>query len=628
MRNVMELFSRLVALVPHLPDELLMAVTGTTDPRQLAYLVATSMRMEMADAQEILELDQVTDKLRRLTGILTRELEVLELGKKIQTEAQSEMEKVQREYFLREQLKAIQQELGEEDEQQVEVEEFAQEDRRGRHARGGGERGAARTGAGWPNCPGRRRVRRHPHLPGLADRAALAGHHRGHLDIAHARQVLDEDHYDLEQIKERILEFLAVRKLRQERAARASRPAASTPSAEHPDLIRREREGVILCFVGPPGVGKTSWASPLPAPWGASSSACPGRRARRGRDPRPPAHLHRRDARPHHPGDPTRRARATRYSCWTRWTRSARDFVATLLGPAGGAGPGAEPRVPRPLPGCAVRLSQVMFITTANVLDTDPGPLRDRMEILQLSGYTEEEKLHIAQRYLIPRQIKENGLRPARSLSPRGAARIIREYTREAACATWNARSARSAARWHQGRRGQAPRRSVSRAADRGLPRQAAFFYEVAERTQIPGVATGLAVTAAGGDILFIEATKMRAERAHPHRPIGRRDAGIGAGGAELRAFQGQALGHRRGFLQTRTSTCTSRPAPSQGWAFGRRDDGHGAGLAAEGTPGAGRCGDDRRDHPAWPGLPVGGIKEKVLAAHRGAYGRSSAPAQ
>ncbi len=179
MRNVVELFSRLVALVPHLPDELLMAVSGTSDPRQLAYMVATSVRMEIQDAQKVLELDHVMDKLRHITGILTHELEVLELGKKIRTEAQSEMEKMQREYFLREQMKAIKRELGEGDEQQVEIEELRKKIADA-HMPEEAEREALReTEPVGETASGRLGVRGYPHLPGLVDRSALVGHQRG-----------------------------------------------------------------------------------------------------------------------------------------------------------------------------------------------------------------------------------------------------------------------------------------------------------------------------------------------------------------------------------------------------------------------------------------------------------------
>ncbi len=250
-RNVGEGFRQIVSLVPSIPDELMMVAINTDDPRQLVYTVANYVRIDLEDAQDILEQDSVTVKARKLLSLLNKEIEVLELGRRIQTEAQSEMEKVQREYFLREQLKAIQRELGESDEQQLEVEEFRRKieesrmpeeaekearrelDRLSKLPTAAAEYGVIRTYLDW--------------LTSLPWNQTT----EDNLDVAHAREVLDEDHYDLEDIKDRILEYLAVRKLREERADEREQE-------EFVDLIRREREGVILCFVGPPGVGKTS----------------------------------------------------------------------------------------------------------------------------------------------------------------------------------------------------------------------------------------------------------------------------------------------------------------------------------------------------------------------------------
>ncbi|MEL7674551.1 MAG: LON peptidase substrate-binding domain-containing protein, partial [Chloroflexota bacterium] len=252
MRNVVEQFGRMADLVPSIPSELINAAINVEDPLQLVYALATYIRISIEDQQNLLEIDSVLEKLRVLMGILNKELEVLELGHKIQSEAQSEMEKMQREYFLREQLKAIQRELGEGDEQTVEIEEFRQKIEQ----------------SNMPEEAGREARRELDRLARLPTAAAEYGVIRTYLDwmvslpwdertddnldIAHARAVLDEDHYGLEDVKERILEYLAVRKLRQERAGEIEerRPTGA--------LVRREREGAILCFVGPPGVGKTS----------------------------------------------------------------------------------------------------------------------------------------------------------------------------------------------------------------------------------------------------------------------------------------------------------------------------------------------------------------------------------
>src|SRR5574341_341243 len=252
MRNLGDQFRRLGELTPNLPEELLASTIGIEDPLQLVYSVATFMRIDLKDAQEILELDSAVEKLRRLSTLLAKEIEVLELGRKIQDDAKSEIDKVQREYILREQLKAIQRELGEGDSQEAEVNEFREKIKQ----------------AGMSEEAEREATREVERLASPQPAAAEYGVIRTYLDwltalpwnvstddqldIRHARRVLDEDHYGLEDIKERILEFLAVRKLRHERAD--ERDEAAPPT----DYIRREREGVILCFVGPPGLGKTS----------------------------------------------------------------------------------------------------------------------------------------------------------------------------------------------------------------------------------------------------------------------------------------------------------------------------------------------------------------------------------
>ncbi|MCL6430844.1 MAG: endopeptidase La, partial [Anaerolineae bacterium] len=505
-RNVSELFRRLVSLVSYLPEELAMAALSTDDPRQLVYMVATGVRMSLADAQEILELSSIKDKLKKLSVVLAREVEVLELGKKIQGEAQGEIEKAQREYLLREQLKAIRRELGEEDEQQAEIrelrdkieaagmpEEARQEalkelDRLSKMPTAAAEYSVIRTYLGW--------LTELPWQTTTEDR----------LDIAVARQVLDEDHYDLDKIKSRILEYLAVRKLRQERGAS---PASDEDSR---DYIRREREGVILCFIGPPGTGKTSLGQSIARALGRKFvrqslggvrdeaeirgfrrtyvGALPGRiiqAMRRVGTKNPVFMLDEidkigQDFR----GDP---AAALLEVLDPEQNREFRDHYLDV----------------------PFDLSQVMFITTGNVLDTIPAPLRDRMEILQLSGYTEDEKLHIARGYLVPRQIRENSLREDEvSFTDDALRRIIRDYTREAGVRNLEreigAVCRKVAARIAEGKEGQTEITAEIVPEYLGPPR---YFYEVAERTEIPGVATGLSWTPQGGDILFVEATRM-----------------------------------------------------------------------------------------------------------------------
>ncbi|GAB4544068.1 MAG: endopeptidase La [Anaerolineae bacterium] len=617
MRNVVDLFGRLVALVPHLPDELMMAAASTDDPRQLVYLIGTSMRMDLQDAQEILELDQVTDKLRRLTNILTRELEVLELGKKIQSEAQSEMEKMQRDYFLREQLKAIQRELGEGDEQQMEIEEL-----RTKIAQAGMSEEAEKEA-----------LRELSRLEKLPPAAAEYGVIRTYLDwltslpwsvvtedtldIARARQVLDEDHYDLEKIKERILEYLSVRKLRMERAA--EREAEEL----HPqDFIRQEREGVILCFVGPPGVGKTSL--------GQSIARALGRKFIRmslgGVRDEAEIRGHRRTYIGAMPGRIIQTIRRVGSKNPVIMLDEVDKIGADWRGdPSSALLEVLDPEQNREFRDhyldVAFDLSQVMFITTANVLDTIPGPLRDRMEVLRLSGYTEEEKINIARGYLVPRQIRENGLRPSEiSFSDEALRTIIRDYTREAGVRNLE-RQIGGVCRKVATRIAEGKVETVAVDAEHiaeylGKP---IYFFEAAERCDQPGVATGLSVTAVGGDILFVEATKMPGQKGLTITgQLG--DVMKESAQAALSYVRSQAdrLGVDQDFFN-KSDIHVHVPAGAV------PKDGPSAGVTIATALASLLTGRPVRADVGMTGeitlrgqvLPVGGIKEKVLAAHR-----------
>ena len=614
VRNVTELFRRLVDLVPYIPEELLMAATNVEEPRQLVYLIATSMRLDIADAQEILELDDVKGKLLKLTAILNRELEVLELGKKIQTNAQSEMEKMQREYFLREQLKAIQKELGEGDEQTLEVEEFRQKI----------------EAAGMPEeaeKEARRELDRLSKLPTAAAEYSVIRTYldwltslpwqvktEDNLDISHARQVMDEDHYDLQEVKERILEYLAVRKLRQERKEELEKRPV--------DEIRREREGVILCFVGPPGTGKTSL--------GRSIARALGRKFIRqslgGVRDEAEIRGHRRTYIGAMPGRIIQAIRRVESKnpvfmldevdkLGTDWRGDPSSALLEVLDPE----QNREFRdhyldVP-------FDLSEVMFITTANVLHTIPEPLRDRMEVLELAGYTEEEKIKIAQQYLIPRQIRENGLRTEEIIfTIEGIRQVIRDYTREAGVRNME-RELGSICRKVVTQVAEGKVQSVTITSEKvseylGKPK---YFFEAAERTEIPGVATGLAWTSAGGDIIFVEATKMPGSKGFTLTgQLG--DTMKESAQAALSYVRSKAaeLGIPEDFFD-KTDIHLHLPAgavPKDGPSAGVTMAAALVSLLAE-RPVKSEVGMTGEITLRGQVLPVGGIKEKVLAAHR-----------
>ena len=570
-RAVQDLFRRLVELDGQMPDELAVMAANVENARQLAYLVASSMRLEMNEAQELLEIDSVQEKLLRLTQLLHSEVDVTELGNKIQSQAQGEMEKMQKDFFLREQLKAIQKELGEEDEQEADIRELE-------------ERIEA---AGMPEeayKESQRELNRMRRMPIQAAEYSVIKTYldlmvslpwqkttEDNLDITHAREVLEEDHYGLEEIKDRIVEYLAVRKLRA--ARKAQRDEDWEEDAR--DKIRREREGVLLCFVGPPGVGKTSLGISIAramdrkfmrlALGGVRDEAeirgfrrtyigsMPGRiiqSLRRVETKNPVFMLDEvdklgRDFR----GDPTS---ALLEVLDPEQNREFRDHYLDV----------------------PFDLSEVMFITTANVLDTIPGPLRDRMEVIQLSSYTEHEKVKIAKQYLVARQIRENGLREGEIVFDDAALRkIVHDYTREAGvrnlereigkiCRKVAANIAAMQPYWVQpplplGLDDSQPQQGYpddSSVNGEGLPAngqsgvdndsvgplpqltavaEAPFSpvhitpdslseylgkrrfqrEEIADRTRMPGVAVGLSWTMTGGEILFFEATKMPGQK-------------------------------------------------------------------------------------------------------------------
>jgi ATP-dependent Lon protease len=485
-RNVQNMFSRVIGLVPYLPEELQIAAANVQDPSALCHLVASTLRIKTEEKQRMLELVDVEERLRAVSVLLNRELEVLELGTKIQSQVQSEMEKGQREFFLRQQLKAIQEELGEGDAEQAEVNELR-------------ERLDALTLPEDVDKAARRELSRLERLPPAAGEYGVIRTYLDwiltlpwntftpdNLDLDHAREVLDDDHYDLEKVKDRIVEYLAVAKLRNEIA------------------------GQILCFVGPPGVGKTSLGHSIARALGRAFVRLSVGGVRDEAEIRG----HRRTYIGAMPGTIIRSIRDAESMNPVLLIDEIDKMGADFRGdPASAMLEVLDPEQNKnfrdhylDLP---FDLSKVLFICTANTLDTIPGPLLDRMDTITLSGYTEDEKLGIAKRYLVPKQLKAHGLGKSQlTVSDATLRMIIREYTREAGVRNLERRLAdicRKAAT--QIAKGKAKK---VRADDKKLrewlgPRR--FSGEVRKRTSDPGVATGLAYTAAGGDVLFIEAT-------------------------------------------------------------------------------------------------------------------------
>lgn len=617
VRNVIDQFTRLADLVPNIPSELVSATLNVDDPLHLVYAIATYMRIDQNEAQSILEMDSVEVKLRRLMGLLGKELEVLELGRKIQQDAQSEMEKMQREYFLREQVKAIQRELGENDEQTVEVEEFRKKieaagmpeeaekeakrevDRLSRLPVAAAEYGVIRTYLDWMTT-----------LP-WSKRTEDA------LDIATARQILDEDHYGLKDIKERILEYLAVRKLRAERARELQLQTNS-------DYVRRERQGAILCFVGPPGVGKTSL--------GASIARAMGRKFIRMSlgGVRDEAEI--RGFRRTYIGAMPGRMIQTIRRVETRNPVIMLDEIDKLGRDFRGDPAAALLEVLDPEQNAEFRdhyldvafdLSEVLFITTANELDPIPGPLRDRMEIIQLSGYTEQEKTAIAQQYLVPRQIRENGLLPGEVEFTREALlEIVRDYTREAGVRTLEREIGRAARKVvTRIAEGKTDKIVINEPQVRELLGKARYGYrtEIEDRMDVPGVATGLAWTPVGGDVLFVEASRMTGAKGFQY---------TGSLGEVMQESARIALSYIRSKasdLDVEPEFYSNSDIHLHVPAGAQPKDGPSAGVTIATALASLLTGRPVRRNIAMTGeitlrgqvLPVGGIKDKVLAAHR-----------
>ena len=507
-RAVVDIFRRLVEASPELPDELAVAAENVPDPLRLTYFVASVVPVDVTVRQELLEMNPVASKLRRLVDLLQKELAVRELGRKITTETEERLTKKQREYYLREQLRSIQRELGEEEGGGSEVADLRRRiDEAGlpEEAKREAERELSRLAGLSPASPEHGMIVTYLEWLASLPWSKLAG---GAIDIHRARQVLDEDHFDLEKVKDRILEYLAVKKLRAERSGQTAQSGAEPTRVTGDDPAREP----ILCFVGPPGVGKTSL--------GQSIARALGRKFARmslgGVRDEAEIRGHRRTYIGALPGRVIQALRRveTRDPVFmldeidkigADWRGDPSSALLEVLDPAQN-----HTFVDNYL-GVPFDLSQVLFIATANALDTIPGPLRDRMEILTLSGYTDEEKVGIAREYLVPKQLMAHGIAATElSFEPEAIRQIVRGYTREAGVRSLD-REIAAVARKVARRLAEGKREPIRITADNlaeylGRPR---FFDEVAERTTRPGVATGLAWTPVGGDVLFVEVTMM-----------------------------------------------------------------------------------------------------------------------
>jgi ATP-dependent Lon protease len=600
-RNVLTLFQQIVAGSPTLSDELATVAMNIDEPGRLVDFVASSLpSLATPDKQDVLETDDVRIRLDKINQHLAKELEVQQLRNKIQSEVQDRVQQTQREYYLREQMKAIQKELGEADEGQRDTEDLRKKI----------------DEAGMPEDVKKEATKELNRLsrmsPMAADFAVTRNYIEwlavlpwnktsgGEVDIVKAKEILDADHYDLQKVKDRILDFLSVRRLK--------------PSMKGP----------ILCFVGPPGVGKTSL--------GKSIARSLGRKFVRislgGMHDEAEIRGHRRTYIGALPGQILQGIRRAETKdpvfMLDEIDKVGRDFRGD---PSSALLEALDPEqnstfrdnyldVP-------FDLSNVLFITTANVLDTISEPLRDRMEIIELQGYTEEEKVHIAFRYLIPRQIEENGISAEQIEFPEEAVRhVIRHYTREAGV------------RNLERNLGTVCRKQARRIAE-GKPEKLKVTKEVvqeflggikirvegeiAERTKRPGVAVGLAWTPAGGDVLFIEANKMK-----------------GKGGFTMTGQIGQVMQESMQAALTWVRSNAERLGIASDF-FASNDlhihvpagaipkDGPSAGITMATALVSLLTERPLRPHTAMTGeitlsgnvLPVGGIKEKVLAAKR-----------
>jgi ATP-dependent Lon protease len=600
MRNLVHQFEQYVKLSKRIPPETVVSVVNIDDPGRLSDIVVSHLPLRIEDKQRVLESVDITERLETLCTILSKELEILELERRINVRVRKQMEKTQKEYYLREQMKAIQRELGEKDERIAEGEEYREKIAEAKLPKEVEEKAL-------------KEVERLEKMPPMAAEAAVVRNYldwllalpwtkttRDRLDIGMAQKILDEDHYGLHKVKERIIEYLAIRKL------------------------AKKMKGPILCFVGPPGVGKTSL--------GKSIARALERKFVRislgGVRDEAEIRGHRRTYVGALPGRIIQGMR----NAGTKNPVFLLDEVDKMSMDFRGDPSAALLEVLDPEQNNAFSdhyievpfdLSNVMFITTANLTHNIPRPLMDRMEVIYISGYTEEEKLQIALRHLLPKQLKEHGLSPHNmAISENAIRRLIREYTRESGVRNLERQIASLCRKTAKEIVADNDKQKRIRVTVKniehflGIP---AFRYGTAEKSDQVGVATGLTWTEVGGDTLSIEVTVYK-----------------GKGGLTLTGKLGDVM---RESAQAGYSYVRSRAA-----ALGIDEqfyekvdihihipegaipkDGPSAGITMATALASALTGRKVRHDVAMTGeitlrgrvLPVGGLKEKILAAHR-----------